>query len=134
MALLWAAVIPFQETLSSFESSTGQYITKTSNTTMLAGEGAYALVFLGLPLVFSMICFCALRSANRRYRRWSFVATWTCIGLVWLDCLLGLPSFGLFILPAAVLLSVAASRAHGRADPGRSPVDPVTPSMVEQPG
>jgi hypothetical protein len=44
------------------------------------------------------------------------------VGLVWLECLVGLLTIGLFLIPAAVLLTVGASRLsratkHGSALP-----------------
>lgn len=81
-----------------------------------------------------MICFVALRFANGRYLRSTFVATWVCVGLLWLQCLLGLAGLGDFVIPPAVLLTIGASRASRGTTDLTYGDDEVRSVLAEQPG
>ncbi len=122
LLVLGALLLPFYQTGSSTVSAGGRYISATSTSTLFAADGYYALLLVGVPLLLSVVCFVALRAANGRPLRWSFVAIGMSVGLVWLECLVGLLTIGLFLIPAAVLLTVGASRLsratkHGSALP-----------------
>lgn len=110
LLLLGALLLPFYETGSSTLSAGGRYISDTSTSTLFSAGGYYALLLVGVPLLLSVVCFVALRAANGRPLRWSFVAIGMSVGLVWLECLFGLLSIGQFLIPVAVLLTVGASR------------------------
>lgn len=112
LLVLAALVLPFYQTGSSTVSAGGPYISSTRTSTLFAAGGFYALLLVGLPLLLSVLCFAALRGAKERYLAWSFVAVWTSAGIVGLECLFGLLSIGILLLPVAVLLSVGASRSR----------------------
>ncbi|MHB8332428.1 MAG: hypothetical protein ACYDEA_09575, partial [Candidatus Dormibacteria bacterium] len=110
LLVLGALVLPAYQTGSSTMSAGGRYVSTTGTSTLFAVGGLYALLLVGIPLLLSVVCFLALRAANGRPLRWCFVAIGMPLGLVWLECLVGLLSIGPFLIPAAVLLTVGASR------------------------
>lgn len=110
LLVLGALLLPFYQTGSSTLSASGRYISATTTSTLFAADGYYALILVGVPLLLSALCFTSLRAANGSYLRRSFVAVWMSVGIVWLECLFGLMSIGLFLIPVAVLLTVGASR------------------------
>ena len=111
LLVIGAAIIPFNQILSTSVSAGGLYVTKTSMATFFATEGFLALILFGLPVLLSGVCFVSLWFARGHYVRWIFVAIWVCVGLVWLECLFGLASISLYLIPVAVLLTISASRA-----------------------
>lgn len=126
-AVAWAClleigvlVLPFNQVLSTSVSAGGPYVIRTGIATLFSVEGFYALLVFGVPLLLSVVCWVALRVANGRYLPWAFVAVWACVGLTWLQCLFGLSSVGWLLIPVALLLSVAASKAP-RASTARAP-------------
>ena len=72
-------------------------------------NGPKVLVPVGAPLVIVVMVALALGVARRRASRWPTVVAWMLTGL--LDCLtlVGMLTIGIFLLPAAVAVTVACS-------------------------
>ena len=107
LVLVWLSFVPVYSTSSSGESSDGTTISTTGEETLLEHEGAGAVVVLLAPVA---VAFVGLVGAAFRVRPLTAAAAVIAVGL----CVLGMASIGIFYVPAALLLVVAASRAAAR--------------------
>ena len=76
-------------------------VSESSTRTLVEVNGAGVLVVVALPLVVSLVVAVAL------WRRASRAGAWVLVVLLWLFTLLALASIGMFVAPAALLLTTA---------------------------
>jgi hypothetical protein len=122
-ALVWSAGLILAALLwPAYSSSTTTADTVTlGRATLVQVNGARALVLVAIPLVVSAIVLAAIRM-RRAGVRFTGAVAWVAIGVLALECLVGILTIGLFIVPVPVLLALATRRggrpagdAHRRA-------------------
>jgi hypothetical protein len=111
---LVAAFAPTGQMMESFGSSDGTSGTRSSSVSMFHVNGAWILFVVSVPVVVALI---AVLLPHRRAR---IVAT----TLLWVGCLVGIWSVGMFFVPAAILMTIAASQG----EPTPVPPMPVLPA------
>ena len=104
-----ALVAAFAPTYSGCGSSSGVEV--CSHTTGFAVNGSWILVVVSVPVLVSLVPVLVRR---RPARIVSAV-------LLWIGCALGMLSIGMFFVPAAILMTIAA------AQPSPTPVPPMPP-------
>ncbi len=109
LGLLVAALIAPVYSTSSTSDVNGVTL---GNATLVQVNGAWVLILVGIPAAMSAVVIVALR-ARRSGARWGAPLAWTAIALLTAEALVGFMTIGLFIVPAIVLLVVAARRAPG---------------------
>jgi len=108
-AAIGALVAAFAPTYSGCGSSSGVEV--CSHTTGFAVNGSWILVVVSVPVLVSLVPVLVRR---RPARIVSAV-------LLWIGCALGMLSIGMFFVPAAILMTIAA------AQPSPTPVPPMPP-------
>ena len=117
-SLVLGAVAAFAPLVSTESSSSSAVVgggnaivhTTSGSLSLVASQGLGVLVPIGIPVVLTLL---ALLVPRRTVR---IVVT----ALLWAFCLLGLLSIGLFFVPAAVLMTIAA--AMNDPQPASTPV------------
>ncbi len=117
-SLLLGAVMAFAPLVSTESSSSsavvsgGNVIVQTTSrsVSLVASQGPWVLVPIGIPVALTLL---ALLVPRRTVR--IVVAA-----LLWVGCVLGILSIGLFFVPAAVLMTIAA--AMNDPQPASTPV------------
>ena len=107
IALVGFAVLPAYSTYSATSassSSDGSTVTTTSESTIFEHEGRGVLVVLLVPVALALL---GLVGTAFGVRPLTISAAGVALGL----CVLGMASIGLFYLPAAALLVIAAVRS-----------------------
>jgi hypothetical protein len=104
IASVWLAVWPCFYT-GTTAGPTGESTTCSS---LIAENGAWVISYLAIPIVLTVLGFLAL-VARLRPLMWALAI------LLFALCVLAAWSIGLFYLPSAVALLVAAARTNGRA-------------------
>ena len=119
-ALAWSAglvlaalVLPVYST-SSTSASDGVTLT---HSTLVAVNGARALVLMAIPTLATLTVLWAIRR-RRAGDRWGGPVAWAAVGVLAVECVLGILTIGAFILPAAILSAAAVRRAPGPVDAG----------------
>jgi hypothetical protein len=107
-ALVAALVAALGPTYSTCQAVDGA--TRCGSATGLSVNGPWILIVVSVPVVLTLIPVLVHRRAAR------IVSA----ALLWIGCLLGMLSVGIFFLPAAILLTIAAAKRD----------DPVVPSSV----
>lgn len=117
-ALVWslglvvaALVAPAYSTASQSAGVDGVTL---GSATLVQENGAWVLILVGIPALVSAIVMLALR-ARRSGARWAAPLAWGAIGVLTAEALVGIMSIGLFLIPAIVLLVLAARRSPGGA-------------------
>jgi hypothetical protein len=87
--------------------------------TLIEVNGPSVLIPVGLPLVVAALVALVLWSG-----RPSMVAAWVLITLLWLFTLLAMFSIGTFIVPSALLLTLAAALSRKPGPPAAAPPTP----------
>ncbi len=105
IAALFAALGPTYRTCQGVDGAT-----RCGSATGLSVNGPWILIVVSVPVVLTLIPVLVHRRAARIV---SAV-------LLWIGCLLGMLSVGIFFLPAAILMTIAAAKRD----------DPVVPSSV----
>jgi hypothetical protein len=110
-ALIWslglvvaAALVP---TYGGQTVSNSNGLTLTARTAVQV-HGLKAVVVVAIPVVASLVVALALYRRRADGWRYSGVVAWTTIALLALVAVLGIPSVGLFMVPVAILLALAA--------------------------
>lgn len=95
-----AAFAPLASTSSSTSSSSDGVVHITSESvSLVASQGPWVLVPIGVPVALTLL---ALLVPRRTVR----IAV---AALLWVGCVLGLLSIGIFFVPAAALMTAAAA-------------------------
>lgn len=106
-----AAFAPLASTSSSSSSSSDGVVHVTSESVnLVASQGPWVLVPIGILVALTLLALLVPRRIVR-----IVVAA-----LLWVGCVLGLLSIGLFFVPAAVLMTIAA--AMNDPQPASTPV------------
>ncbi len=113
LGALVAAFAPTGRVTESFGSSSGAFSTRSYSESMFQVNGAWVLVVVSVPVLVALI---PVLVRHRRARIVSAV-------LLWFGCVLGMLSVGMFFVPAAVLMTIAASRG----EPAPIPPMPTVP-------
>jgi hypothetical protein len=90
--------------------------------TLVQVNGTRALVLMAIPLAISGVVLAAIRM-RRAGARWAGPVAWTAIGVLTIECLVGIMTIGLFILPVPILLAAATRRASGAGAAGSARPD-----------
>jgi hypothetical protein len=114
-ALLLGAVVAFAPLASTGSSSAvmdagGKIVRTTTGPTsvsLFSSEGLWVLVVVAVPIAITLLPVLMPRRGVR-------IAA---AALLWIGCLLGLLSVGLFFLPSAVLMTAAAARSDRQPAP-----------------
>jgi hypothetical protein len=114
LGALVAAFAPTGRVEESFGSSSGAFVTRSYSVSMFQENGAWVLVVVSVPVLVALI---PVLVRHRRARIVSAV-------LLWFGCLLGMLSVGMFFVPAAILMTIAASRG----EPAPIPPMPTVPA------
>jgi hypothetical protein len=114
VAVLGALVAAFAPTgrMESTTSSGGAFVTHTSSISMFQTNGAWVLIVVSVPVLVSLVAVVL----NRRSAR--IVST----VLLWIGCVLGMFSVGMFFIPAAILMTIAASAGEPVPVPPLPPI------------
>jgi hypothetical protein len=102
VAVLGAVVAAFAPTghvTESVGSSSGVVSTRSFSESMFQVNGAWVLVVVSVPILVALI---PVVVRHRRARIVSAV-------LLWIGCVVGMLSVGMFFVPAAILMTIAAS-------------------------
>ena len=110
-AAIGAVVAAFAPTYTSCTSTAGSPGEICGHETSFAVNGAWVLVVVSVPVLVSLIPVLVRRRPAR-------IVSAT---LLWIGCALGMLSVGMFFVPAAILMTIAA------AQPSPSPVPPMPP-------
>ena len=100
LGALVAAFAPTGRVSESFGSSSGVFSTRSYSDSMFQVNGAWVLVVVSVPVLVALI---PVLVRHRRARIVSAV-------LLWIGCVVGMWSVGMFFVPAAILMTIAASR------------------------
>ena len=100
LGALIAAFAPTGRVTESFGSSSGVFSTRSYSESMFQVNGAWVLVVVAVPVLVALVPVLVRR---RRVR----IAS---AALLWFGCVLGMLSVGMFFVPAAILMTIAASR------------------------
>jgi hypothetical protein len=100
LGALVAAFAPTGRVSESFGSSSGTFSTRSYGVSMFQVNGAWVLVVVSVPVLVALI------PVLVRHRRVRIVSA----TLLWFGCVVGMWSVGMFFVPAAILMTIAASR------------------------
>ena len=114
LGALVAAFAPTGHVTESFGSSSGAFSTRSYSESMFQVNGAWVLVVVSVPVLVALI---PVLVRHRRARIVSAV-------LLWFGCVVGMLSVGMFFVPAAILMTIAASRS----EPAPIPPMPTVPA------
>jgi hypothetical protein len=115
VTLMGAAIllpVSGSESSSASVSSSGGHLataTHSATSTLLQANGYWVLIPTGIPALIAAIVWMALRRRRSHGSRTSGYLVWSSIGLLAAFCLLAILSIGVFVIPVAVALAVAAS-------------------------
>ena len=124
--VLAAVALPVYST-SSASATDGVTL---SSSTLVAVNGARALILMALPALATLTVLWAIR-ARRAGARWGGPVAWAAVAVLAAECLIGILSIGIFILPGAILLAAAVRLAPG---PAEAPGAPNTAGPEPAPG
>lgn len=110
-AALGALVAAFAPTYSGCTSTAGSTVEVCSHATSFSVNGSWVLVVVSVPVLVALLPVLIRRRPAR------IVST----VLLWSGCVVGMWSVGLFFVPAAILMTIAA------AQPSPAPVPPMPP-------
>ena len=110
-AAIGALVAAFAPTYTGCTTTAGSAVEVCSHETAFAVNGAWVLVVVSVPVLVTLV---PVLIRRRPARIVSAV-------LLWIGCALGMLSVGMFFLPAAILMTIAA------AQPSPAPVPPMPP-------
>lgn len=88
------------------------YGSESASATLVDENGAAVLIPVAVPALIAALVWVALWRGSRA----SGYVAWSLIGALGVFCLLAILSIGLFALPVAVLLALAAARAPSVAE------------------
>ncbi len=97
LAALVVAFLPSGQVMSATGGPGGVTVTHNYRVSLFQVDGAWVLVVVSVPVVLALI---AVLVRNRAVKVLSTV-------LLWVGCVLGMMSVGLFFVPAAVLMTFA---------------------------
>jgi hypothetical protein len=106
-----AAFAPTGQVVESTGTSGGSFVTRSYNVSMFQTNGAWVLMVVSVPVLAALV---PVLIPHRTARIASAV-------LLWIGCVVGMLSVGLFFVPAAIVMTVAATQN----DP--APVPPMPP-------
>ncbi len=92
--------------------------TTTTSSTLVGGSGRGVLLVVSIPVLVTVFVWLALHDKCTHGRQGSGYVAWVLIGLLWAFCVLGALTIGIFVLPVALLLALAASLTPSGAAPG----------------
>ncbi len=99
---LIAAFAPTGQVMESLLSPGGEVVTRSYNVSLFQTEGAWILVVVSVPVLVASIPVLVRRRAARIV---SAV-------LLWIGCIVGMWSVGMFFVPAAIVMTAAAARSE----------------------
>ncbi len=109
---LIAAFAPTGTLSESTGSSNGTFTTHSSSVSMFQVNGAWVLVVVAVPVLVALV---PVLVHHRAARIVSAV-------LLWIGCVLGMLSVGMFFVPAAILMTIAASQGEPVPVPPMPPI------------
>jgi hypothetical protein len=101
LALVAAIVVAFGPTYTTCAVSSSDGVSMCSRSSGVDVNGWWILVVASVPVVLTLI-------AMLIPRRGVLIAS---TALLWIGCVLGLLSVGIFFVPAAIVLTIAAARS-----------------------
>lgn len=81
----------------------------SETSTLVQDNGYWVLIPVAVPVLLAAVVWMALRRRRSHGSRASGYLAWSSIGLLAAFCLLAILSIGVFVIPVAVALAVAAS-------------------------
>ena len=97
---LVAAFAPTGQVIEGSGSPGGEIVTRSYRVSMFQTNGAWVLVVVSVPVLVALI---SILVRHRAARIVSAV-------LLWMGCAVGMWSVGMFFVPAAIVMTVAAAR------------------------
>ena len=97
---LVAAFAPTGQVMEGSGSPGGEIVTRSYRVSMFQTNGAWVLVVVSVPVLVALI---PILVRHRAARIVSAV-------LLWMGCVVGMWSVGMFFVPAAIVMTVAAAR------------------------
>lgn len=97
---LIAAFAPLGGVMEGSGSPGGAIVTRSHNVSLFQTDGAWVLVVVSVPVLVALV---PVLVRHRAARIVSAV-------LLWMGCVVGMWSVGVFFLPAAIVMTVAAAR------------------------
>ncbi len=111
---LWLALYPgFYQGVSVTASSSGEVVQRSEQASLLAENGIWALGLLAVPLALTGL---GVLGAVRRFR----FLLWSAAVVLLVCCVISAMTIGLFYLPAAIALLVAAALCPSSRAPSRA--------------
>lgn len=89
--------------------------------TLIEENGRGVLLVMSMPAVVSAAAWIALWRRCTRGGRVSEYVAWGCVGVLTVLSLVGILTVGVFVLPVALMLALAAAWAPSGSPPGSSP-------------
>ncbi len=115
LASLWLGLWPgMYQSVSVSVGPTGEETVVTTSSSLIAVNGYRVVPLLMAPVAATLLGVLAISVANP-LRRGGKIAIWTPAVLLFLFCLVGLASIGLFYVPSAIALLVAVVLASRRS-------------------
>jgi hypothetical protein len=114
IASVWLVVWPCTYT----GTTSGPAGESTACSSLIAENGTWVLSYLAIPIILTVLAFLALVARLR-------AVTWTLAILLFALCILAAWSIGLFYVPSAVMLLIAAARMNPTRANTDSPLAPV---------
>jgi hypothetical protein len=112
LGALVAVFAPTGQVSESSGSSNGAFATHTYSVSMFQNNGAWIFVVVSVPVLVALV---PILVRHRRARIFSAV-------LLWIGCVVGAFSVGMFFVPAAVAMTLAATRIDPAPMPPMPPV------------
>ena len=109
---LTAAFAPLGRVVESYGSSNGTQGTRTYGVSTFQVDGAWVLVVVAVPVLVALV------PVLVRHRAARIVST----VLLWIGCVVGMFSVGMFFIPAAILMTIAASQREPVPIPPMPPI------------
>jgi len=104
-----AFVVPVYSGLSVSAGSSGEQVTHSYSSTLVEENGFGVLIPVAIPLVLAALVWFALHRRCSRGSRWGGPIAWSLVAVLGLFSLVAVWTIGVFVLPVAVLLGIAAS-------------------------
>jgi hypothetical protein len=128
IGLILAALLIGAYTGQTDSSDAGVTLTTRSSVQV---NGLRALVLVAIPTVACMIVGAALRHRHHRRSAWSGPVAWAAGAVLAVEAVLGIATFGAFLLPVVILLGLSVRLVPGppaTPAPARSPSSPAIDS------
>lgn len=112
VALFVAALVAPAYRRESVQSTPGAApVVVSTSSTLVEQNGAWVLALVAIPAVAVVVVAGSIHLRRRADRAAAGAIAWVAVGVLWLLALLGAATIGIFVMPIALLLTVASGTA-----------------------